>query len=159
MKTTIDPGELGKTFLQNVKKMPTDKSVVKDFLAKDFKDANFSKVVSELVPTFRANGNFMVWILDQVKKGNAEESLKVWNKIVMSLGKTLHQSGEGTSMLNSLLQVVEKSFKHEDDSMKVHAYEAWMVLMDNFALNPQMIVGSKRITLLIKPLTVSPFNS
>ena len=74
----------------------------------------------------------------------------------MSLGKTLHQSGEGTSMLNSLLQVVEKSFKHEDDSMKVHAYEAWMVLMDNFALNPQMIVGSKRITLLIKPLTVSP---
>ena len=72
---TIDPGELGKTFLQNVKKMPNDKSVVKDFLAKDFKDANFSKVVSELVPTFRANGEFMVWILDQVKKGQSTLSI------------------------------------------------------------------------------------
>merc|ERR1711981_1407057 len=93
----------------------------------------------------------MVWLTNEVKNGN-KSGLKIWNKIVITLGRILHQTGDGTAMLNGLLQVVEKAFKHEDSNMRIHAYYSWMVLMDNFALNPQMIVGPKRINLLIKPL-------
>ena len=81
--------------------------------------------------------------------------MKVWNKIVTTLGKLLHRTGDGTAMLNSLLQVVEKAFKHDNSDMRIYAYQSWMVLMDNFALNLTMLSGPKRVNLLIKPLVVS----
>ena len=70
-------------------------------------------------------------------------------------GKTLHQPGEGTVLLNSLLHVVEKAFKHSANNIRIAAYRAWMVLMDNFGLNHAVLTTKRRIKLIVRPLIVS----
>ena len=145
-----------KMFLEELQKLPKSHDFT-DFLTRpNFKDLNLISIVPDVKAVLVINGDFMVWLTNEVKNGN-KSGLKIWNKIVITLGRILHQTGDGTAMLNGLLQVVEKAFKHEDSNMRIHAYHSWMVLMDNFALNPQMIVGPKRINLLIKPLVVCIF--
>jgi len=34
-----------------------------------------------------------------------------------------------------LLPVIERGFKHTDSNVKIAAFEAWQVLIDNYALN------------------------
>ena len=66
----------------------------------------------------------------------------------------MHQPGEGTVLLNSLLHVVEKAFKHNANNIRIAAYKAWMMLMDNFALNHAVLTTKRRVKLIVRPLFV-----
>ena len=58
-------------------------------------------------------------------------------------------------VLNSLLQIVEHAFKNQSQDLRRQGYASWRVLMDNFALDPQVLSSSKRIKLITRPLVVS----
>ena len=111
---------------------------------------------SELNGLLLAKGSVKEWMMKGLENNNPD-SLKVWKAVVGLLGKTLHQPKEGTLLMNSLLQVVEKAFKHSDVSMRVEANYCWMALMDNFALNHSILTSPKRINLIVRPLIVSNF--
>ena len=58
-------------------------------------------------------------------------------------------------MLNSVLQIVELAFKHSNQELRKAGYLSWRILMDNFALDPQVLASSKRVKLITRPLVVS----
>ncbi|XP_018409096.1 PREDICTED: telomere-associated protein RIF1 [Nanorana parkeri] len=76
--------------------------------------------------------------------------LKLWPLFVKLLGKTLHRSG---SFINSLLQLEELGFRNGSPAIKKIAFIAWKSLIDNFALNPEILCSSKRLKLLMQPLS------
>ncbi|KAM5152435.1 telomere-associated protein RIF1 isoform 2-T2 [Mantella aurantiaca] len=76
--------------------------------------------------------------------------LKLWPLFVKLLGKTLHRSG---SFINSLLQLEELGFRNGSPAVKKIAFIAWKSLIDNFALNPEILCSSKRLKLLMQPLS------
>lgn len=112
----------------------------------DASNADLSKL---LLP----NGEIKEWMFKAVEAGN-KDGLVVWSALVKVLGPTLHQQGVGTTLLNSLLQVVERAFKHHGNDIRKYAYQSWMALMDNFALDPAVLTSSKRIKLIVRPLIV-----
>lgn len=135
-----------------LKKLTQNEEVEKisKFLAKvealpdDFK-------IGQLTPLFLPNGQVKEWMMSSVQNGE-EIALPVWSSVVKILGKNLHQPGDGTVLLNSLLHVVEKAFKHSTNSIRMSAYNSWMVLMDNFAMNPTVLVTKRRVKLIVRPL-------
>ncbi|KAM9669799.1 telomere-associated protein RIF1 isoform 5-T7 [Dama dama] len=76
--------------------------------------------------------------------------LKLWPLFVKLLGKTLHRSG---SFINSLLQLEELGFRSGAPMIKKIAFIAWKSLIDNFALNPEILCSAKRLKLLMQPLS------
>uniref|UniRef100_A0A7M4ENN0 Replication timing regulatory factor 1 n=1 Tax=Crocodylus porosus TaxID=8502 RepID=A0A7M4ENN0_CROPO len=76
--------------------------------------------------------------------------LKLWPLFVKLLGKTLHRSG---SFINSLLQLEELGFRSGSPVVKKIAFIAWKSLIDNFALNPDILCSAKRLKLLMQPLS------
>ncbi|KAK2509087.1 hypothetical protein MC885_006882 [Smutsia gigantea] len=76
--------------------------------------------------------------------------LKLWPLFVKLLGKTLHRSG---SFINSLLQLEELGFRSGTPVIKKIAFIAWKSLIDNFALNPEILCSAKRLKLLMQPLS------
>ncbi|XP_023577110.1 telomere-associated protein RIF1 isoform X1 [Octodon degus] len=76
--------------------------------------------------------------------------LKLWPLFVRLLGKTLHRSG---SFINSLLQLEELGFRSGTPMIKKIAFIAWKSLIDNFALNPDILCSAKRLKLLMQPLS------
>ncbi|NXH16284.1 RIF1 protein, partial [Bucco capensis] len=76
--------------------------------------------------------------------------LKLWPLFIKLLGKTLHRSG---SFINSLLQLEELGFRSGSPAVKKIAFLAWKSLIDNFALNPDILCGPKRLKLLMQPLS------
>ncbi|XP_074403929.1 telomere-associated protein RIF1 isoform X2 [Zonotrichia albicollis] len=76
--------------------------------------------------------------------------LKLWPLFVRLLGKTLHRSG---SFINSLLQLEELGFRSSSPVVKKIAFIAWKSLIDNFALNPDILCSAKRLKLLMQPLS------
>ncbi|NXT75247.1 RIF1 protein, partial [Zapornia atra] len=76
--------------------------------------------------------------------------LKLWPLFVRLLGKTLHRSG---SFINSLLQLEELGFRSGSPVVKKIAFIAWKSLIDNFALNPDILCSAKRLKLLMQPLS------
>ncbi|NXJ80651.1 RIF1 protein, partial [Trogon melanurus] len=76
--------------------------------------------------------------------------LKLWPLFVKLLGKTLHRSG---SFINSLLQLEELGFRSGSPVIKKIAFIAWKSLIDNFALNPDILCSAKRLKLLMQPLS------
>ncbi|XP_042539320.1 telomere-associated protein RIF1 isoform X1 [Dipodomys spectabilis] len=76
--------------------------------------------------------------------------LKLWPLFVKLLGKTLHRSG---SFINSLLQLEELGFRSGTPMVKKIAFIAWKSLIDNFALNPDILCSAKRLKLLMQPLS------
>ncbi|NWI25095.1 RIF1 protein, partial [Sula dactylatra] len=76
--------------------------------------------------------------------------LKLWPLFVKLLGKTLHRSG---SFINSLLQLEELGFRSGSPVVKKIAFIAWKSLIDNFALNPDILCSTKRLKLLMQPLS------
>ncbi|XP_016006597.2 telomere-associated protein RIF1 isoform X2 [Rousettus aegyptiacus] len=76
--------------------------------------------------------------------------LKLWPLFVKLLGKTLHRSG---SFINSLLQLEELGFRSGTPIIKKIAFIAWKSLIDNFALNPEILCSAKRLKLLMQPLS------
>ncbi|XP_060112842.1 telomere-associated protein RIF1 [Heteronotia binoei] len=75
--------------------------------------------------------------------------LKLWPLFVKLLGKALHRSG---SFINSLLQLEELGFRSGSPVVKKIAFIAWKSLIDNFALNPEILCSAKRLKLLMQPL-------
>nr|XP_045002764.1 telomere-associated protein RIF1 isoform X3 [Jaculus jaculus] len=76
--------------------------------------------------------------------------LKLWPLFIKLLGKTLHRSG---SFINSLLQLEELGFRSGVPMIKKIAFIAWKSLIDNFALNPDILCSAKRLKLLMQPLS------
>ncbi|XP_074159563.1 telomere-associated protein RIF1 isoform X3 [Sminthopsis crassicaudata] len=76
--------------------------------------------------------------------------LKLWPLFVKLLGRTLHRSG---SFINSLLQLEELGFRSGAPVIKKIAFIAWKSLIDNFALNPDILCSTKRLKLLMQPLS------
>ena len=58
-------------------------------------------------------------------------------------------------VLNSVLQIAELAFKHSSQELRKAGHLSWRILMDNFALDPQVLASSKRIKLITRPLVVS----
>ena len=127
------------------------------FIGKSVLPSEFDQPQSELNGLLLAKGSVKEWMMKGLEN-NSPDTLKVWKAVIGLLGKTLHQPKDGTLLMNSLLQVVEKAFKHSDVAMRVQANFCWMALMDNFALNPAILTSPKRINLIVRPLIVSVFK-
>ncbi|XP_015415288.1 PREDICTED: telomere-associated protein RIF1 [Myotis davidii] len=95
-----------------------------------------TKLISELQKLFMSKNETYV--------------LKLWPLFVKLLGKTLHRSG---SFINSLLQLEELGFRSGAPIIKKIAFIAWKSLIDNFALNPEILCSAKRLKLLMQPLS------
>ncbi|XP_073401710.1 telomere-associated protein RIF1 isoform X2 [Dendrobates tinctorius] len=95
-----------------------------------------SKIIAELQKLFTCKNETYV--------------LKLWPLFVKLLGKTLHRSG---SFINSLLQLEELGFRSGTPAVKKIAFIAWKSLIDNFALNPDILCSTKRLKLLMQPLS------
>ncbi|XP_063789638.1 telomere-associated protein RIF1 isoform X2 [Pseudophryne corroboree] len=95
-----------------------------------------SKIIAELHKLFTSKNETYV--------------LKLWPLFVKLLGKTLHRSG---SFINSLLQLEELGFRSASPAIKKIAFIAWKSLIDNFALNPDILCSTKRLKLLMQPLS------
>ncbi|XP_075385890.1 telomere-associated protein RIF1 isoform X2 [Tenrec ecaudatus] len=95
-----------------------------------------TKLISELQKLFMSKNETYV--------------LKLWPLFVRLLGKTLHRSG---SFINSLLQLEELGFRSGTPMIKKIAFIAWKSLIDNFALNPDILCSAKRLKLLMQPLS------
>lgn len=78
-----------------------------------------------------------------------EHWAKIWQFIVNLLGSETHGS---KGLLNSLLSVLEKAMKSKDNSTLVLAFNCWSTLIDNFALNAEVLAAQRRVDLLTIPL-------
>ncbi|KAK7154036.1 hypothetical protein R3I94_007412 [Phoxinus phoxinus] len=81
---------------------------------------------------------------------NETNMLKLWPLFVKLLGKLLHKGG---AFINSLLYLEELGFRNSSPNIKKIAFIAWKSLIDNFALNPDILCSSKRLKLLMQPLS------
>uniref|UniRef100_I3K7T6 Replication timing regulatory factor 1 n=1 Tax=Oreochromis niloticus TaxID=8128 RepID=I3K7T6_ORENI len=81
---------------------------------------------------------------------NETNVLKLWPLFVKLLGKLLHRGGP---FINSLLHLEELGFRSSSPTIKKIAFLAWKSLIDNFALNPDILCSAKRMKLLMQPLT------
>lgn len=95
-----------------------------------------SKLIPELQKLFMAK--------------NEANVLKLWPLFVRLLGKLLHKGGP---FINSLLHLEELGFRSSSPTIKKIAFIAWKSLIDNFALNPDILCSSKRMKLLMQPLS------
>ncbi|CAN9498574.1 unnamed protein product [Ophioblennius macclurei] len=80
---------------------------------------------------------------------NETNVLKLWSLFVKLLGKLLHRGGP---FINSLLHLEELGFRSSSPTIKKIAFIAWKSLIDNFALNPDILCSAKRMKLLMQPL-------
>ncbi|KAM6934601.1 telomere-associated protein RIF1 [Xenentodon cancila] len=80
---------------------------------------------------------------------NETNVLKLWPLFVKLLGKLLHRGGP---FINSLLHLEELGFRSSSPAIKKIAFIAWKSLIDNFALNPDILCSAKRMKLLMQPL-------
>lgn len=80
---------------------------------------------------------------------NEANVLKLWPLFVKLLGKLLHRGGP---FINSLLHLEELGFRSSSPTIKKIAFIAWKSLIDNFALNPDILCSAKRMKLLMQPL-------
>ncbi|KAJ8407122.1 hypothetical protein AAFF_G00287980 [Aldrovandia affinis] len=81
---------------------------------------------------------------------NESHVLKLWPLFVRLLGKLLHRGGP---FINSLLHLEELGFRSSSPIIKKIAFIAWKSLIDNFALNPEILCNAKRLKLLMQPLS------
>ena len=57
--------------------------------------------------------------------------MKVWGFMVKLLGQSIHHG----TFINSVLSIAEQGFKSQSTEVKIAAFEAWKLLIDNFATN------------------------
>ncbi|XP_048862268.1 telomere-associated protein RIF1 [Brienomyrus brachyistius] len=81
---------------------------------------------------------------------NESNVLKLWPLFVRLLGKLLHRGGP---FINSLLHLEELGFRSSSPVIKKIAFIAWKSLIDNFALNAEILCSTKRLKLLMQPLS------
>ncbi|KAL9968125.1 hypothetical protein ACROYT_G026458 [Oculina patagonica] len=105
------------------------------------------KVVKILVPLLKG------CLLKEFPKLCSEKKelfvLKCWCCIVPVLGETLHRGG---SLINDLLKLVEQGFRDPSIEVQVMSFSAWNILIDNFALSPDVLCSPKRVKLIMTPL-------
>ncbi|XP_068244137.1 telomere-associated protein RIF1-like [Palaemon carinicauda] len=87
-------------------------------------------------------------MIDLVNK-DSTDILRGWRLIVQVLGSVLHK---GTSLINDLLEIVEKGFKSSTPAVRIEAFRCWKALIDNFALDVDVLTHQKRLKLLLAPL-------
>ncbi|KAL4635539.1 telomere-associated protein RIF1 isoform X1 [Arapaima gigas] len=81
---------------------------------------------------------------------NEANVLKLWPLFVRLLGRLLHRGGP---FINSLLHLEELGFRSSSPVIKKIAFIAWKSLIDNFAINPDILCSAKRLKLLMQPLS------
>nr|CAB3265581.1 telomere-associated protein RIF1-like [Phallusia mammillata] len=59
---------------------------------------------------------------------------------------------KSSSLLNLLLQFVEKGFRHPKDEIRCCAFTAWGCFIDSFATNKELLASPKYVKLLTQPL-------
>ncbi|XP_076053779.1 uncharacterized protein LOC143032729 isoform X2 [Oratosquilla oratoria] len=104
-----------------------------------------SKIIKDLIPDLKSKYNVQ---MKKIILADQADILEVWQLIIALLGKELHQ---GTPLINGLLEVVEKGFKSTKPEIRVEAFACWGALIDNFALDPNVLSNPKRLKLLIAP--------
>ncbi|KAK8725168.1 hypothetical protein OTU49_010733 [Cherax quadricarinatus] len=126
-----------------------------------FATVNGAKVIFEKMENFSdIRSDILKMIIPDLKAHNCKrmnrlvtedctDILKEWKMIVQFLGKELHP---GTSLINGLLEVVEKGFKSSKPEIRVDAFNCWRALIDNFSLDDSVLTHSKRLKLLLAPL-------
>lgn len=149
-KVDLKP-EDSEALLQILRSIPPSKEVLSFMEKLSVLPPEFD--TSKLIPLLLQDGQVKLWMMSAVEKGD-KNSLFLWGNIIRILGKTLHMPGDGTLLINSLLHVAEKAFKHSNNEIRVAAYKAWIQLMDNFALNHSVLISKKRIKLIVRPLVV-----
>ncbi|XP_057335681.1 telomere-associated protein RIF1 [Microplitis mediator] len=75
-----------------------------------------------------------------------------WCLSIQALGTDLHR---GADLINILLSVEERAFKSPDMSLRIQAFRAWKLLIENFALDPTQLAIPRRIKLLCIPLNAN----
>ncbi|XP_045136496.1 LOW QUALITY PROTEIN: telomere-associated protein RIF1-like [Portunus trituberculatus] len=78
--------------------------------------------------------------------------LQVWRETVGLLGTVLHSS---RSLINCLLNVVEKAFKISDHEVRVESFNSWRTIMDNFALDKNSLTNQMKLKLLLAPFKIN----
>lgn len=89
----------------------------------------------------------MMHILDKGKY----DILQVWRTVITLLGKELHTS---KSLINSLLNLLEKAFKDIHPEVRVEAYLSWCTIIDSFALSKEAISSNKSLQMLMLPFRI-----
>ncbi|XP_061193994.1 telomere-associated protein RIF1-like [Saccostrea echinata] len=77
-------------------------------------------------------------------------ALECWEIFVQICGKELHHG----SFINMLLPIMELAFKGSNE-VKVRAFQAWQVLIDNFATSHEILTCPKRIKLIMQVLKIN----
>ncbi|XP_065338842.1 uncharacterized protein LOC135938824 [Cloeon dipterum] len=72
-----------------------------------------------------------------------------WVFVVEQMGVYLHSDNK---FLNSMLSVLEAGMKRKEEEAMRLSLGCWVVLIDNFALSPKMIMAQRRVSLLTIPL-------
>lgn len=73
-------------------------------------------------------------ILTEMQKllaNNEIHVMRIWALFCEMLGSKLHRG----KLINDILPIVEKGFKHADPNVKTEAYQSWISLIDNFGLD------------------------
>ncbi|XP_063841332.1 telomere-associated protein RIF1-like isoform X1 [Scylla paramamosain] len=78
--------------------------------------------------------------------------LQVWRETVVLLGTVLHSS---RSLINCLLNVVEKAFKISDHEVRVESFNSWRTIIDNFALDKNSLTNQMKLKLLLAPFKIN----
>lgn len=73
---------------------------------------------------------------------------RVWRTVVSLFDTQLHAS---RTLINTLLEVMDKAFKCTLSEVKVEAFLCWRTLIDNFALSRDAISNPRKLHLLISP--------
>ena len=55
-------------------------------------------------------------------------------------------------LINDMLKVPEKAFKHEQWQVRAAAFDSWQQLIDSMSQQPKDLCKKKRLTLLLKPI-------
>ncbi|XP_023232995.1 telomere-associated protein RIF1-like isoform X3 [Centruroides sculpturatus] len=82
--------------------------------------------------------------------------LKLWGNIITVLGKILHK---GSSFINSLLEIIEKAFKSEEEYIHAEALCTWQNLINNFSTDLEIMANHKRLKLLLQPLKLNKMST
>ncbi|KAI9142518.1 Rap1-interacting factor 1 N terminal-domain-containing protein [Paraphysoderma sedebokerense] len=93
----------------------------------------------------------LIFELTNLSAQNEIFALQVWSKMVVILGRHLHQSA---AYINGLLKIVEKCFNAKKFDAKMAAFRAWSYLAYNFSINGYLF-QEKRIKLMLVPITNS----
>ncbi|XP_018008797.1 telomere-associated protein RIF1 [Hyalella azteca] len=106
-----------------------------------------SAVVKKAVPEIKASySKVLCTLMDDGQC--ALESLIIWQVCVKLLGRQLHS---GTTLINSLLSVIERGFKSPESLVRIEAFQSWSCLIDNFRLEKSVLCSNKRLRLLMAP--------